>query len=624
MQVADSTPNTDSAPVAYELRSDLRNLAIIAHVDHGKTTLVDHLLRQSNVFRAHQQVEDLVMDNNTLERERGITILAKQTGVVWHNTRINIVDTPGHADFSGEVERVLHMADGCLLLVDAAEGPMPQTRYVLRKALSLGLKAIVVVNKCDRKDARAAEVVSETQDLFLELATDADQLDFPVIYAVGREGRAGLTPDTIGDDLDPLFQEIIKSISPPRVPIGGGLQMLISNLDYDNHLGTIASGRITRGSIHNGSSVAVVRPDKSIVVNKITALFRFDGLRREAIDEASAGDIVAIAGVSGVKIGETVADSTIPEGLPPIEIEEPTVRMTFGVNTSPFAGREGKYLTSREIRTRLWRELERNVAMRVAETDSPEVFMVSGRGELHLSILIETLRREGFEFQVSRPEAILHREDGVLVEPVEWLTVTTTEEYVGTVTELVGRRLAQLQNVVNDGRGTVRQEYRIPTRGLIGLRNRLLTATRGNAMAGSILDGYQPVAGEVASLRSGALVASDKGTATSFGLNNAQQRGVTYIEPGCEVYEGMIVGLQNREDDLPINVAKEKKLTNVRQSTSDISVRLTPPIRLSLEDSLDFLSDDELLEVTPKSLRLRKRILNADQRRSARNKPRPS
>ena len=621
MQIVEET----SLPISsgsLTTRSDLRNLAIIAHVDHGKTTLVDHLLRQAHVFRAHQQVTDLVMDSNQLERERGITILAKQTGVVWHDVRINIIDTPGHADFSGEVERVLHMADGCLLLVDAAEGPMPQTRYVLRKALGLGLKAIVVINKCDRKDARVDEVIHETQDLFLELATDAEQLDFPVIYAIGREGRAGLHPDEIGPDLEPLFEEILRTVPAPKVPDEGTLQMLVSNLDYDNHLGTIVSGRVSRGVIRNAMNVGVPQPDGSIAKFRISALFRFDGLRRDPIEEASAGDIVALAGVNGVSIGQTVADAMAPDALPPIEIEDPTVRMTFGVNSGPFAGREGKFLTSREIRSRLWRELETNVALRVAETESPDVFMVSGRGELHLSILIETLRREGFEFQVSRPEAILHREDGVLVEPVEWLTISTSEEYVGTVTEMVGRRLAIMQNVVNDGRGTVRQEYRIPTRGLIGLRNRLLTATRGNVMVSSVLDGFRPFAGEVANLRSGALVAAQTGTATTFGLNNAQERGVTFIEPGTEIYEGMIVGQQPREDDLPINVAKEKKQTNVRQSTADIAVRLSPPVRLSLEDALDFLADDELLEVTPKSLRLRKRILNADQRRSARNKPR--
>jgi GTP-binding protein len=619
MQIVEDT-TLSSYSQSLTVRSDLRNLAIIAHVDHGKTTLVDHLLRQANVFRAHQQVADLVMDSNQLERERGITILAKQTGVVWHDVRINIIDTPGHADFSGEVERVLHMADGCLLLVDAAEGPMPQTRYVLRKALGLGLKAIVVINKCDRKDARVDEVLHETQDLFLELATDAEQLDFPVIYAIGRDGRAGIHPDDIGADLEPLFHEILRTVPAPQVPDEGSLQILVSNLDYDNHLGTIVSGRVSRGRIRSGMKVGVPKDDGTVARHNISALFRFDGLRKEPIEEASGGDIVAFAGVSVVSIGQTVADSTDPEALPPIQIEDPTVRMTFGVNTGPFAGRDGKYLTSREIRSRLWRELETNVALRVAETESPDVFMVSGRGELHLSILIETLRREGYEFQVSRPEAILHREDGVLMEPVEWLTVTTSEEYVGTVTEMVGRRLAVMQNVVNDGRGTIRQEYRIPTRGLIGLRNRLLTATRGNVMVSSILDGYQRFSGEVASLRSGALVAAQTGTATTFGLNNAQERGVTFIEPGTDIYEGMIVGQQPREDDLPINIAKEKKQTNIRQSTADIAVRLSPPVRLSLEDALDFLADDELLEVTPKSLRLRKRILNADQRRSAKNK----
>ncbi len=597
-------------------RTDLRNIAIIAHVDHGKTTLVDHLLRQAHVFRANQQVGDLVMDSNQLERERGMTILAKQTGLVWGDTRINIIDTPGHADFSGEVERVLGMADGCLLLVDAAEGPMPQTRSVLKKALSAGLKAVVVINKCDRQDARVAEVVGETQDLFLELATDAKQLDFPILYAVGREGRAGLDPNGIGPDLTPLFDAILDHVPPPRVHEDGSFQLLVSSLDYDNHLGTVAIGRVVRGAVQLGDRVVVA--DSEGTTQKIASLFGFEGLKRVPLDRASAGDVIALTGVSPVSIGQTIAGPEDPQALPTIEIEEPTVRMTFGVNTSPMAGLEGRYVTSRQLRARLWRELETNVGLRVAETDSADVFMVSGRGELHLSILIETLRREGYELQVSRPEAVTRHRDGVLVEPVEGLTVLTTEDYVGTVTEQVSGRLGQLRNLVHDQQGGVRMEYLIPTRGLIGLRNSLLTATRGNAVASSLLEGYQPVSGELSALRTGALVASDSGVATTYGLRNAQERGTTFVDPGAEVYEGMIVGQQARDNDLAINVCKEKKLTNIRSSTQDIAIRLSTPVRLSLEQMLDFLGPDDLLEVTPRSLRMRKRILSFDARQAAR------
>jgi len=597
-------------------RTDLRTIAIIAHVDHGKTTLVDHLLRQAHVFRANQQVGDLVMDSNQLERERGMTILAKQTGLVWGDTRINIIDTPGHADFSGEVERVLGMADGCLLLVDAAEGPMPQTRSVLKKALSAGLKAVVVINKCDRQDARVAEVVGETQDLFLELATDAKQLDFPILYAVGREGRSGLDPNGIGPDLTPLFDAILDHVPPPRVHEDGSFQLLVSSLDYDNHLGTVAIGRVVRGAVQLGDRVVVA--DSEGTTQKIASLFGFEGLKRVPLDRASAGDVIALTGVSPVSIGQTIAGPEDPQALPTIEIEEPTVRMTFGVNTSPMAGLEGRYVTSRQLRARLWRELETNVGLRVAETDSADVFMVSGRGELHLSVLIETLRREGYELQVSRPEAVTRHRDGVLVEPVEGLTVLTTEDYVGTVTEQVSGRLGQLRNLVHDQQGGVRMEYLIPTRGLIGLRNSLLTATRGNAVASSLLEGYQPVSGELSALRTGALVASDSGVATTYGLRNAQERGTTFVDPGAEVYEGMIVGQQARDNDLAINVCKEKKLTNIRSSTQDIAIRLSTPVRLSLEQMLDFLGPDDLLEVTPRSLRMRKRLLSFDARQAAR------
>ncbi len=603
-------------------RTDLRNIATIAHVDHGKTTLVDHLLREANIFRAHEQVDDLVMDSNQLERERGMTILAKQTGVVWHGTRINIIDTPGHADFSGEVERVLGMADGCLLLVDAAEGPMPQTRSVLKKALGSGLKAVVVINKCDRPDARIEEVVHETQDLFLELATDAEQLDFPIIYAIGREGRAGLAPDRIGPNLEPLFRTILDHVPQPNVQHEGSFQLMVSSLDYDNHLGTIAIGRVERGEIAAGSQVVVITPDEAPSrPQKVTFLFRFEGLKRMPIDVAGAGELVAVTGVSPVQIGQTIADPQDPEALPGIVIEDPTVRMTFGVSTSPMAGREGKYVTSRHIRSRLWKELETNVGLRVKETEAADVFMVFGRGELHLSILIENMRREGYELQVSRPEAITHVEDGVTVEPVEWLVIDTQEEYIGIITEQVSSRLGQLRNLVHDQQGGIRMEYRITTRGLIGLRNSLLSATRGNVVVSSVLDGYQPLmAGEINSLRSGALVASDPGTATTYGLKNAQERGITYIDPGTEVYEGMIIGQQARDGDLAVNICKEKKMTNIRSSTSDIAIRLTPAVRLSMEQMLDFLGPDDLLEVTPQTLRMRKRILNADDRRSARIK----
>lgn len=589
------------------LRTDLRNVAIIAHVDHGKTTLVDHLLRQAHVFRANQAVQDLVMDSNQLERERGMTILAKHTGLVWSGTRINIIDTPGHADFSGEVERVINMADGFLLLIDAAEGPMPQTRNLLKRALGSGLKAIVVINKCDRPDARILEVVSETQDLFLELATDAEQLEFPILYAVGREGRAGLSPEAIAPNLEPLFTAIVDYIPPPRVSEEGPLRLLVTNLDYDDHLGTIAVGRVAQGAVRVGEAVAVPQTVGAPTRHQITALFGFEGLKRVPTERAYAGDVIAMAGVSPVRIGQTIASAQDPEALPALDIVEPTLRMTFGVNSSPMAGREGKHVTSRQLRARLWKELETNVGLRVAETEAADVFLVAGRGELHLSILIETLRREGYELEVSSPEAVTHIEGGVEVEPVEWLSITTQKEYVGTVTEQVGSRLGQLQNVTPDQQGGIHLEYLIPTRGLIGLRNSLLTATRGNVVLASSLDGYQPVSGELKNQRAGALVAFEDGVATTYGLNNAQERGSTYIVPGTEVYAGMIVGQHSRDSDIMMNVCKEKKLTNMRASNADIGIRLSPPVHLSLEQMIDLLGPDDLLEATPASLRLRKR-----------------
>ena len=594
---------------ATDIRTDLRNVAIIAHVDHGKTTLVDHLLRQANTFRSNQVVQDLAMDSNDLERERGMTILAKHTGLVWQGTRINIIDTPGHADFSGEVERVINMADGCLLLIDAAEGPMPQTRYLLKRALATGLRCIVIINKCDRPDARIAAVVSETQDLFLELATDSEQLDFPIIYAIGREGRAGYSPDAIGSNLEPLFTTILGSIPAPRVTLEGPLRLLVTNLDYDDHLGTIAVGRVAQGDIKVGAAVAVPQVDEAPTRHQISALFGFEGLKRLPIATASAGDVVAVAGVSPVRIGQTISSAQDPGSLPALQIEEPTVRMTFGVNSSPYAGREGRFVTSRQLRARLWKELEVNVGLRVGETGLADTFLVSGRGELHLSILIETLRREGYELEVSRPEAVTHEEEGVEVEPVEWLSVTTQEEYVGTVTEYVGSRLGQLQNVSPDSQGGMRLEYRVPTRGLIGLRNALLTATRGNVVLASSLEDYQPLSGDLRRQRTGALVAFERGVATTYGLNNAQERGSTFVLPGTEVYAGMIVGYHARDKDIAINICKEKKQTNIRSSTSDIAVKLSPPVLLSLEQMIDFLGPEDLLEVTPAALRLRKRTL---------------
>lgn len=595
----------------------LRNVCIIAHVDHGKTTLVDGMLKQSNIFRANQDVGELIMDSNALEREKGITILAKNTAVTYRGVRINIIDTPGHADFSGEVERVLNMADGCLLLVDAAEGPMPQTRYVLRKAFEAGLRPIVIVNKVDRGNARPAEVLHLTQDLFLELATDAEQLDFPVLYAIGRDGRAGVAPDDLAPDLGPLFETILQHVAPPAGDVEGPFQMLVASLDYDSHLGRIALGRVGRGAIAPGDTVLCMGRDDAQQRYRVSQVFVSEGLKRVPVERAVAGEIVAVCGVAEAQIGDTLTDPNVPEALERLTIDEPTVRMTFGVNTSPFAGREGKWSTSRQLRARLFRELETNVALRVAETDSADVFLVSGRGELHLAILVETMRREGYEFQVSRPEVITHEENGRLVEPVEHLVIDTTEEYLGPVNEALGRRQAQLQNVHNDGRNNVRLEFTIPTRGLIGFRQMFLTATRGNGVMASRLVGYERWAGDINATRNGALVAWETGATTTYGLANAQERGVTFVEPGIQVYEGMVVGLHSREDDLTVNVCKEKKQTNIRSSTSDIAVRLTPPERLSLEQALDLIADDELVEVTPAGFRLRKRLLSVEDRRKA-------
>lgn len=601
-------------------RSDIRNVAIIAHVDHGKTTLVDGLLKQSRIFRENQQVGELIMDSNDQERERGITILAKNTAVSYRGVKINIIDTPGHADFGGEVERVLNMADGCILLIDAVEGPMPQTRFVLQKALELHLQPIVVINKIDRRDARADQVLEWTQDLFLELATDADQLNFPVLYAIGRDGVAMYHPEDERKDLEPLFETIINTIPAPRVHIDAPLQMLVAALDYDDFKGKYAIGRIVRGRLHTSASVARITRQGEISRQKINQIFMYNGLRRDEVEEAQAGDIVAITGISDANIGETIADVEQPEALPTIEISEPTLKMTFGVNTGPFAGREGKFPTSRQLRARLYRELETNVSLRVEDGNTPDEFVVSGRGELHLSVLIETMRREGYEFQVSRPEVITREdEQGHLLEPFEQLVIDTKEAYIGVLTENLASRKAQLSNMSSDGNGNVRLEYTIPTRGLIGFRNAFLTLTKGNGAMSSRLIGFEPWLGKMGSARMGALIASEQGVAVTYGLNNAQQRGSTFIEPGTPVYEGMIIGLNVRPDDLAVNVCKEKQKTNIRSSTADIAVRLTPPVIMSLEQSLDFINNDELVEVTPQNIRLRKRYLTQQERARHRN-----
>jgi GTP-binding protein len=593
-------------------RNDIRNIAIIAHVDHGKTTLVDALLKQSHVFRDNQQMGALIMDHNDLEREKGITIMAKNLAVMYKGVKINIIDTPGHADFSGEVERVINMADGCLLLVDSVEGPMPQTKYVLAQALKHGLKPIVVINKIDRENARIAEVLHLTQDLFLELATSADQLDFPVLYASGKEGTVSKDPGTKGKDVSPLFETILEKVPPPQIE-SGPFQMLVSNLDYDNHKGQIAIGRIWRGKVAPRDAVVCIGTDENPRAFEISEVFTHLGLERVKVDEAEAGDIAAVTGIEGVSIGDTIASPESPEALPRIDIGEPTVEMTFGVNTSPLGGREGRYSTTRQIRERLYKELKTNLSLRVQDTDSSDTFMVKGRGELHLAILIETMRREGFEFEVSKPEAITKIVDGKRLEPVEALSIETRAGYIGVLTEMLSNRQAKLVNMSNDG-DNAHLEFHIPTKGLIGFRGNFLTATRGEGVMNTIFLGWEPWRGEIASTRMGVLVASEYGAAITYGLNNAQGRGDTFIEPGTLVYEGMIVGMNTRPQDIPVNVCKEKKKTNIRSSTSDIAVRLTPAVRFSLEQAIDFINKDELVEVTPANIRLRKKLLTNTQR----------
>jgi GTP-binding protein len=596
-------------------RNLLRNIAIIAHVDHGKTTLVDKLLKQSGIFRSNEHIAERVMDSNDLERERGITILAKNTAIPYKDYVISIVDTPGHADFGGEVERIMKMVDGVLLVVDAFEGCMPQTRFVLRKALEQRLTPIVVVNKIDRDNARPEEVVDEVLDLFIDLGATEDQLDFPVVYTSGLKGIAGLSPDDLQDDMKVLYDTIIEAIPAPAGDSGEPLQLQITLLDYNDYLGRIGIGRIHRGSIHLNDPVTVLKRDGSRKLFRVSKLFGFSGLKRVEINEASAGDIVAVAGLEEINVGETVADPEHPEALPLLKIDEPTLQMTFLVNGSPFAGREGKHVTSRKLKERLMEELETDVSLRVDETDSPDAFIVSGRGELHLSVLIENLRREGFELQVSKPEVIIREIDGQKMEPVERLVVDVPEEHVGAVMESLGYRKGEMINMVNNGSGQVRLEFLVPARGLIGYRTEFLTQTRGYGIMNHSFDGYQPLFhGSIGGRREGVLVASETGTATTYGLMSVEDRGVMFIGPGVDVYEGMIVGEHSRENDIVVNVCKEKHATNVRSATKEETVKLKTPRQMSLEQALEYLSDDEYCEVTPVSIRLRKKYLNKSER----------
>ena len=591
------------------IRNDIRNIAIIAHVDHGKTTLVDAMLKQSGVFRANEHVEERVMDSNDLERERGITILSKNTAVMHDGVKINILDTPGHADFGGEVERVLNMVDGVLLLVDAYEGPMPQTKYVLRKALEAHLKPIVVINKIDRPDQRVEEVVDEVLDLFIELNADEDQLEFPVVYASARNGIAKLSMEDDNNNLEPLFKVILENIPAPDVDVEAPLQMLVNTLDYDNFIGRIVIGRVMRGTIHNGENVALMNEDK-VRPGKIGRLYAYQGLKRVEVDEAKAGDIVALMGLQDAEIGETIADKDNPEALKGIKIDEPTLSMVFYVNNSPFAGKEGEFVTSRHIRDRLFKEAETNVALRVEETESPDAYKVSGRGELHLSILIETMRREGFELQVGKPKVIMHRDEtGTLQEPMEALTIDVPQDYMGAVMEGLGLRKAELQNMTEMA-GYLRMEFKIPARGLIGFRNQFLTDNKGNGIMNHVFAGYEDYKGEIPGRTRGSLVAFESGETTSYGIGNAQERGTMFVIPAEKIYEGQLVGENSREDDMDVNPCKKKHVSNMRASGSDEAIRLIPPRTFSLEQALEHINEDELVEVTPKSIRMRKKVLN--------------
>ena len=602
-------------------RTNLRNIAIIAHVDHGKTTLVDGLLKQAHTFRDNQRVAERVMDSNDLERERGITILAKNTAVTYKEVKINIVDTPGHADFGGEVERVMNMVDGVLLLVDAAEGPMPQTRFVLRKALEMGHKAIVVINKVDRKNADPASALNKTFDLFIELGATERQADFPVIYSNALTQQAGDTPD-LSPDYQPLFEAILSHIPAPRVDPDAPTQMLVTTLTYDEYKGLIAVGRLFNGRLREGQVVARIRRDGQIETGKLTYLYIFQGLQRQPVAAAEAGEIVAIAGLDEVHIGETIADPEQPLVLPSIHVEAPTVRMTFGVSTSPFAGLEGTWGTSRKIRERLYKELEHNVALRVADTDTADTFMVSGRGELHLAILIETMRREGYEFQVSRPEVIYRTgEAGETLEPVEEVHIEVAEDHMGTVIEMLGKRRGLMTNMTQSG-DSVYFTFLVPTRGLLGFRYNFLTATRGTGQMHTLFHDYLPLAGAIEQREQGSLVAAERGTATAYAIRNAEDRGILFIDPGTAVYEGMVIGQHQRPGDLVVNIAKKKQLTNVRAARAEILESLTPAHKMSLDESIEYLSDDELLEVTPENIRIRKRVLDSENRGKAQKKVR--
>ena len=595
------------------VREQIRNIAIIAHVDHGKTTLVDAMLWQSGVFRANQEVAERVMDSNDLEREKGITILAKNTAVRFGDVKINIVDTPGHADFGGEVERTLKMVDGVLLLVDASEGPLPQTRFVLRKALELGLPPIVVINKIDRKDARVKEVLDEIYDLFIDLDAHMEQLEFPVLYTIAREGVCRLTPDGPNQPLKPLFDEIVRSIPAPKFDPEMPLQMLILNLDYSDYVGRLAVGRVVNGNIRTKQDVMLVRADGRQVKSRVTNLYAFEGLERAEVQEAGPGDIVALAGFEEVHIGETVTDPEDPRPLPPVLVDEPTVSMVFSVNASPFAGQEGKYVTSRNLKDRLERELLTNVSLKVEPGETPDAFVVSGRGELQMAILVEMMRREGFELAVSKPEVITRDVSGVRQEPMERLVIDCPEEFVGVVTQKIGTRRGRMMNMVNHGTGRVRLEYRIPSRGLIGFRSQFLTDTRGTGLLNHLFDGWEPWTGDIPHRTTGALVADRAGKVTPYAIEHVQDRGEIFVETNDRVYEGMIVGENSREQDIDVNMVREKKLTNMR-SVGEDALRLVPVHRLSLEQSLEWIRDDELLEVTPTSLRLRKRVLAANLR----------
>ena len=598
---------------------NIRNIAIIAHVDHGKTTLVDALLRQSHVFRENEQVSERVMDSGDIEKERGITILSKNTSVMYNGIKINIVDTPGHADFGGEVERVLKMVDGVLLLVDAFEGPMPQTREVLKKSLALNLKPIVVINKIDRPGADPLKVVDKVLELFIELNANDEQLDFPVVYASAKNGIAKMNLTDESDNVTCIFDTIIKNINPPACEQDGTMQLLVSNIDYDDYLGRLAVGRVERGTIKVGQSVAICKKDDKIAQGKIAKLFTYQGLKRTEVEEVGAGDIVCISGISDINIGETVCDVNNPEKIDFVDIDEPTVSMTFSVNNGPLAGKEGQFVTSRHIRDRLFKELERNVSLRVKETDTPDSFEVCGRGELHLSVLIETMRREGFELLVSRPKVIFKEIDGVKCEPMERLVVNVPDDCIGNVIEKLGRRKAEMINMEPAESGHTKVEFKIPARGLIGYRTEFLTDTKGEGTMNSIFDCYEPYKGEIQARTRGVLVAFEPGTSITYGLYNAQERGELLIGAGVEVYEGMIVGINSRNEDISINVCKEKHLTNTRASGSDDALRLVPPVQMSLEKAIEFIAEDELVEITPKNIRLRKKILNnKDRERMAR------